>query len=114
MAVETALRPRGPYSLRLSARAEGWRADLPGGRWALARQAPDGRVLVSASCERAVEEARFLLALEDDTSAFHRRFARDPLLGPATRLLPGLRPLRTATVAHAAVRAVCGQLVQAR
>ena len=32
---------------------------------------------------------------------------RDPLLGEATRALRGLRPLRTATVAHALLRALC-------
>jgi 3-methyladenine DNA glycosylase/8-oxoguanine DNA glycosylase len=54
-----------------------------------------------------------MLALDDDTSGFHRRFASDPLLGPSVRALRGLRPKRKATVAHAVVRAVCGQLVQA-
>jgi 3-methyladenine DNA glycosylase/8-oxoguanine DNA glycosylase len=54
-----------------------------------------------------------MLALDDDTSEFHRRFARDPLLGPSTRALRGMRTRRKATVAHATVRAVCGQLIQA-
>jgi 3-methyladenine DNA glycosylase/8-oxoguanine DNA glycosylase len=70
-------------------------------------------VLVHASCEQAVEEARFVLALDDDTGEFHRRFARDPLLGRSVRTLRGLRPRRRATVAHATLRAVCGQLIQA-
>jgi 3-methyladenine DNA glycosylase/8-oxoguanine DNA glycosylase len=70
-------------------------------------------VLVRASSESALERARFVLAVDDDTSEFHRRFARDPLLGPAVRRLRGLRPRRRPTVAHAALRAVCGQLVQA-
>jgi 3-methyladenine DNA glycosylase/8-oxoguanine DNA glycosylase len=112
--VEAQLRPRGPYSLRLSARTETWSARLPAGGWATARQRADGALLVRASCERAVAEARFLLALDDDTAEFHHRFARDPLLGPSVRALRGLRPLRKATVAHAVVKAVCGQLIQAR
>ena len=112
--VEAQLTPRGPYSLRLSARAETWTARLPAGRWASARQRPDGSVVVRASCEGAVEEARFALAVDDDTGDFHRRFARDPLLGPSVRSLRGLRPVRTATVSHAVLRAVCGQLVQSR
>ncbi|MDW8339024.1 MAG: hypothetical protein RMM28_07805 [Thermoleophilia bacterium] len=112
--IERSLEPRGPYSLRLSARADSWRAALPGGRFAQAIELRRGEILVRASDERAVEEARFLLALDDDTSGFHRRFARDPLLGPATRALRGLRPLRTPTVAQAALRAVAGQLVHAR
>ena len=111
--VEAVIRPRGPYSLRLTARREEWRGRLPQGRVAAARQLGDGSVVVRASDEQAVEHARFVLALDDDTSEFHRLFARDPLLGPSVRALRGLRPRRKATVTHALVRAVCGQLVQA-
>ena len=112
--VEARLRPRGPYSLKLTTWTGEWRTALPGGRWAEARQTPDGTVVVRASCERAVDEARFVLALDDDTTEFHRTFARDPLLGPSVRALRGLRPPRRATVAHATVHAVCGQLIQSR
>jgi len=110
--VEATIKPRGPYSLRLTSRASVWRAQLPDGRWASAQQLHDGTVVVRASCERAVEEARFVLALDDDTSEFHRRFAHDPLLGPCVNGLRGLRPRRKATVAHATLRAICGQLIQ--
>jgi DNA-3-methyladenine glycosylase II len=55
-----------------------------------------------------------MLALDDDTSEFHRRFARDPLIGASARAFVGFRPLRRATVAHAVLRAVCGQLIEAR
>jgi len=110
--IEAPIKPRGPYSLALTARTGTWQGRLPEGRWASAQQLPDGTVLVRASCERGVEEARFLLALDDDTSEFHRRFAHDPLLGPSVRILRGLRPRRKATVAHATLRAVCGQLIQ--
>ncbi len=110
--VETTLTPRGPYSLRLTTGRSAWSAKLPAGG-AEAAQLADGRVLIRASTEEALEDARFVLALDDDTSEFHRRFAADPLLGPAVRALRGLRPRRRATVAHAALRAVCGQLVQA-
>ena len=112
--VEAVLRAKGLYSLTLTARTSSWKAELPGGRWAAARQLQDGSVLVRASCEESVAQARFLLALDDDTSEFHRRFARDPLLGPSVRNLRGLRTTRTPTVAHAALRAVCGQLIQSR
>lgn len=111
---ETLVRPRGPYSLRLTVRGETWSATFGDGRWAGARQQVDGALVVRASCERALEEARFVLAVGDDTSEFHRRFDRDPLVGRAARTLRGLRPLRKATVAHAVLRAVCGQLVQTR
>jgi 3-methyladenine DNA glycosylase/8-oxoguanine DNA glycosylase len=110
--VETRLRARGPYSLRLTTRSEEWSASLPEGRWARARQAPDGSILLGASCERAVDEARFMLAVDDDTTEFHRRFGRDPLLGGAVLTLRGMRPPRKATVAHATLKAICGQLIQ--
>jgi len=110
--VEAAIKPRGLYSLKLTAGSDSWKVRLPEDRWASALQPGDGTVLVRASCERAVEEARFVLALDDDTSDFHRCFARDPLLGPSVRILRGLRPRRKATVAHATLRAVCGQLIQ--
>jgi 3-methyladenine DNA glycosylase/8-oxoguanine DNA glycosylase len=111
--VEAVLRAVGPYSLHLTARTPAWRASLPGARWASAHQLHDGRLLVRASCERGVDEARFMLALDDDTRTFHRLFARDPLLGTSVRHLRGLRPRRKATVTHALMRAVCGQLIQA-
>ena len=112
--VEAVLRAKGLYSLKLTARTDVWSGNLPAGRWAGARQLHDGSILVRASCDEAVDEARFLLALDDDTSEFHRRFAGDSLLGPSVRSLRGLRPTRTTTVAHATLRAVCGQLIQSR
>jgi 3-methyladenine DNA glycosylase/8-oxoguanine DNA glycosylase len=111
--IEATIRPRGPYSLRLTARSETWKARLPGSGWATASQLPDGRVVLRTSDERSLHRARFMLALDDDTGEFHRLFAKDPLLGPSVRTLRGLRPQRKSTVAHAALRAVCGQLVQA-
>ena len=112
--VEARLRPQGPYSLKLTTWTDDWSAQLPEGRWAAARQAPDGTVVIRASCEHAADDARFLLALDDDTSEFHRAFARDPLLGLSVRTLRGLRTKRLATVAQAAVHAICGQLIQSR
>lgn len=110
--VEACIEPRGPYSLRLTTGSSEWRGALPDARWAEARQLPDGAVIVRASCEPAIEEARFMLALDDDTAEFHRRFARDPLLGPSVQALRGLRPARKATVAHSTLQAICGQLIQ--
>ena len=111
--VEAVLRAKGPYSLRLTTGRPTWSTRLTEQRWATAHQRSDGRVVVQASCEHAVEEARFLLALDDDTSEFHRRHARDPLLGPTAQRLRGMRTRRRATVTHAAIRAVSGQLIQA-
>lgn len=129
-ALETTLRPRGPYSLPLAARhardrTRTFRDGLltcvfeAGGAPALARvwQARDCSLRVrleSAEPEAALSVLRFVLALDDDHAEFLRRFGRDPLLRPAASLLRGLRPLRTATVAHALLRALCGQLVSAQ
>jgi 3-methyladenine DNA glycosylase/8-oxoguanine DNA glycosylase len=112
--VEATIQPRGPYSLRLTAGGAYWRRRLHGGGEAEAVQLADGRVHIRASDERALDGARFVLALDDDTSEFHVRFRDDQLLGRATRMLRGLRPRRRATVTHALVRGICGQLVQAR
>jgi DNA-3-methyladenine glycosylase II len=125
--IEAELRPRGPYSLRLSARFAGdatrtFRegvltttvAGEDGLERVLAWQRPDGVVCVRADGEAGVAHVRFALGLEDDHSEFLARFADDPLVGPATRALRGLRPVRTATVAHALLRAVAGQLITAR
>ncbi len=116
------VRPRGPYSLALSARGasdatrtfrEGIvNAAVPGGR-AVAWQRPDGVVCLRATGERALAELRFCLALDDDHTPFVLRFQRDPMLGPTIRRLRGLRPIRLATVAQALLRALCGQLILA-
>lgn len=112
--VDALLTPTGPYRLRLMARSGVWHGLLPGGRAATAWQLSDGRVVLRGPDVPSVETARFMLALDDDTAAFHERFARDPLIGPSARALVGYRPLRLATVTHAVVRAMCGQLVEAR
>jgi 3-methyladenine DNA glycosylase/8-oxoguanine DNA glycosylase len=125
--ISAELRPRGPYSLRLSGRhgsdatrvvADGeYRATIAGDggpERVRAWQRADGTICVRAESERGVEHVRFALGLEDDHSEFLRRFARDPLLGEATRRLRGLRPLRTGTVAQALLRAVAGQLILAK
>jgi DNA-3-methyladenine glycosylase II len=80
---------------------------------ARAWQQEDGTVCIQALSDEAVERMRFVLGVDDDHSEFLRRFARDPLVGLATQRLRGLRPLRTATVAHALLRAVAGQLITA-
>ena len=112
--LEAELAPRGPYRLRLMARSGVWRGALPGNRVAEAWQRPDGRMVVRAPDEESLATARFMLALDDDTSGFHERFARDPLVGASARALVGYRPRRLATVTHAVVRALCGQLIEAR
>ena len=130
MALETTVVPKPPYSLALSARmkSDATRVfrdgvltmafevdDAPA--LAQVRQRADGSLAVRVEGTRlddALERVRFVLAADDDHSPFLRRFERDPLLGRMTRDLAGLRPLRTATVTHALLKAVCGQLIQAK
>jgi 3-methyladenine DNA glycosylase/8-oxoguanine DNA glycosylase len=124
--VQARLSPAGPYSLRLSARHAGdaTRQIRDGLLHATisvdgklervqAGQVADGVIHVAAESESGVEQVRFMLGLDDDHSAFLLRFAGDPLLGESIRRLRGLRPMRTSTVAHALLRAVAGQLIQA-
>ena len=75
-------------------------------------QRPDGAVAVLARTDEVVPRLRFVLALDDDHTAFLRRFADDELLREPIRKLRGLRALRTPTVAGALLRALCGQLIQ--
>ncbi|MGH3004226.1 MAG: DNA-3-methyladenine glycosylase family protein [Gaiellaceae bacterium] len=125
--IRAALRPKGPYSLLLSTRLAGdatrtvtggtvdstIRVDGRLERVRAAQQA-DGTVVVSAESEGGVEHVRFALGLDDDHSEFLRRFADDPLLAETVRRVRGLRPVRTGTVAQSLLRAVAGQLIQAK
>ena len=112
--IQDVVTPIGPYRLRLMARSGLWRGALRGGRGATAFQRADGRVVVHAPDEEGLVTARFMLALDDDTTEFHDRFARDPLLGASARAFRGYRTLRLPTVSHAVVRAICGQLIESR
>jgi 3-methyladenine DNA glycosylase/8-oxoguanine DNA glycosylase len=127
VAVRAELKPKGPYSLRLSGRlaSDATRVVVDGTYRATIRvedrlervhaaQRADGTVVVAADSDAGVDHVRFVLGLDDDHSRFLARFARDPLLGETLRQVRGLRPMRTATVAHALLRAVAGQLIQAR
>jgi 3-methyladenine DNA glycosylase/8-oxoguanine DNA glycosylase len=121
--VEMVVRPRGPYSLALSMRLagdatrrvhEGLVTARCCGAAARAWQSPDGTVTIRSDSAAAAEKLRWTLALDDDHSQFLQRFADDPLLRRATKHLRGLRPVRTATVAQALLRAVCGQLIDSK
>ena len=127
MTVELAVTPRGPFSLQLSARfsSDATRTFRDGVftqvlavedcvQLARAWQQPDGTVTIVAESQAGVERLRWILALEDDHSDFLRLVRDDPLLGPASRALRGLRPIRVPTVAQALLRAFCGQLIEAK
>jgi 3-methyladenine DNA glycosylase/8-oxoguanine DNA glycosylase len=81
---------------------------------ASARQLLDGRIVLRAESDTGIDRLRFVLGVDDDHTPFLRRFARDPLLGKATRAFQGMRVLRLPTVAQALLRAFCGQLIDTR
>jgi 3-methyladenine DNA glycosylase/8-oxoguanine DNA glycosylase len=112
--IEDVVRPSGPYRLQLMTYGRPYETPLPGGGTGHAWQRADGHITLRAPDEEQLELLRFCLALDADTTEFSRRFRHDPLLGPSLRHLHGLRPLRTPTVARALLRAVCGQLIEAR
>jgi 3-methyladenine DNA glycosylase/8-oxoguanine DNA glycosylase len=127
MPVRAELRPKGPYSLRLSGRlASDATRTVSGGTYRAtfrvddrlervsAAQRADGAIAVAAESDAGVDHVRFVLGLDDDHSEFVRRFANDPMLSETLRQVRGLRPIRTATVAQALLRAVTGQLIRAR
>jgi DNA-3-methyladenine glycosylase II len=61
----------------------------------------------------AIQRLRFALGVDEDMAAFHRRFRRDPLLGPIIRRRPDFRPSRRLWPWEALAAAVCGQLIEA-
>jgi len=121
LTVALELRPRGPYSLALTARfasdatrtfRDGVLTAVLDGELVRAWQRPDGAIEVRAHTDAVIPRLRFVLALDDDHSEFLRRFASDELLREPIHQLRGLRVLRTPTVAGAVLRALCGQLIQ--
>jgi 3-methyladenine DNA glycosylase/8-oxoguanine DNA glycosylase len=62
--------------------------------------------------EVAVERMRFALGVDDDLGEFHRRFHRDPLLGPLLRRNPHFRPHRRPWPWEALAWAVVKQLIE--
>ena len=62
----------------------------------------------------AIERMRFVLGVDYDLGEFHRRFRRDPLLGPLIRRMPSFRPRRRLWPWEALSAAVVGQLIEAQ
>src|SRR4029450_2899591 len=125
--VEDLVRPRGPFSLRASARLAGDATRRFNGRVLLclfevdgrperaaAWQETDGAVALRALSEDGLERMKAVLPLEADHTEFLRCFAADPLVPRPVRELRGLRPLRLGTVPQAVLRAICGQLIEAK
>jgi DNA-3-methyladenine glycosylase II len=63
--------------------------------------------------EAAIERMRCALWVDVDLSDFHRRFRRDPLVGPLIRRRPGFRPQGRPWPWEALAAAVVGQLIEA-
>ncbi len=124
--VDAVIKPRGPYSLQLTARgaSDATRVFRDGvldacfevggqvERGAAVQQS-DGSVRLRAESEEGLDLLRFCLAIDDDHSEFLRRCASDPMLRRTASWLAGLRQIRVPTVAHALLRALCGQLIEA-
>jgi DNA-3-methyladenine glycosylase II len=68
----------------------------------------------AAALELAIERMRFVLGVDYDLGEFHRRFRRDPLVGPLIRRMPDFRPRRRVWPWEALSAAVVGQLIEAR
>jgi 3-methyladenine DNA glycosylase/8-oxoguanine DNA glycosylase len=62
----------------------------------------------------AIDRMRFALGTDHDLGEFHRRFRRDPLIGPVIRRRPWLRPRRRPEPFEALAWAVCEQLIEGR
>lgn len=63
--------------------------------------------------EQAIERLRFAVGVDDDLGPFYERFRSDPLLGPAIRRRPWLRPRKRTWPWEALAWAVTGQLIEA-
>ena len=61
----------------------------------------------------AIDRMRFAVGVDEDMSAFHQRFRRDPLVGPIIRRRPDFRPHRRPWPWEALAQGVCGQLIEA-
>jgi 3-methyladenine DNA glycosylase/8-oxoguanine DNA glycosylase len=63
--------------------------------------------------ELAIERMRFALGVDDDLRPFYDRFRSDPLVGPAIRRRPWLRPRKRPLAWEALAWAVTEQLIEA-
>lgn len=75
---------------------------------------PAGETARREQLEEAIERMRCALWVDADLSDFHRRFRRDPLVGPLIRRRPDFRPQGRPWPWEALAAAVVGQLIEAR
>ena len=120
--LELTIRPIAPYDLAASARGlgDGTRRFRDGvlelhlrEGHVRVRQRGDGTLVVAAESDEAFDRAQFVLGADLDHRPFLELAARDGLLRDIIGRRRGVRVLRTATVAHALLKAMCGQLIQA-
>jgi 3-methyladenine DNA glycosylase/8-oxoguanine DNA glycosylase len=83
----------------------------------IAQTAPENvlfgaRARTETAARRGIERMRFALGVDDDLSAFHRRFAEDPRIGRSVRERPWLRVGRRPEPWEALAWAVCEQLIE--
>jgi len=83
----------------------------------VAQPAPDCVVFgawsrTSAGTTHGIARMRFALGVDEDLRDFHRRFARDPLIGASVRRRPWLRPMRRPEPFEALAWAICEQLIE--
>jgi 3-methyladenine DNA glycosylase/8-oxoguanine DNA glycosylase len=64
------------------------------------------------AAEFAGERMRYALNLDHDLRPFHAEFKRDPLIGPAIRRFPWIRPSRIADPFQALAWAIAEQLIE--
>jgi DNA-3-methyladenine glycosylase II len=62
--------------------------------------------------EQALERMRFALGVDDDLSGFFAAFKRDPVIGPAMRRRPWVRPRRRPWPWEALAWAITAQLIE--
>jgi 3-methyladenine DNA glycosylase/8-oxoguanine DNA glycosylase len=124
LTLQQVVRPSGPFSLAQSLRhvSDATRYQRDGTLTTALRvgdrveigsvsQLVDGRMVLRAESEEGFDRLRFVVPIDADHTEFLRRFARDPLIGEATRAFQGMRQLRLPTVAQSLLRAFCGQLI---
>jgi DNA-3-methyladenine glycosylase II len=70
------------------------------------------RARTRAGCDYGIERMRFALGVDEDLRGFHRRFARDPLIGRSLSRRPWLRVRRRPEPFEALAWAVCEQLIE--
>ncbi len=65
-----------------------------------------------AAADHGIARMRFALGVDEDLSAFRRRFLRDPLIGASLRRRPWLRISRRPEPFEALAWAICEQLIE--